>query len=350
MNNRRIRLLCLFGILLILAACSQAATVELPELIRPVSARTDTAFAEYGSVADIALLPGVTRVRSQEIHLGSTGFRFGNFYVLPGDEVQEGQLLARMNVETLEAQINAMEESISQMRRRHAFDSEARELALVVLSLEFNDIEIDRHRLYESQARERQALELRHALEDLENLQDRLMQAELRAPFDGIITYVANRQPNQWVEPFEPLVYIAYEQDVFVELVTDYNLVQWRVQRIRGYINGRAYDLQHMPLSQEERLHYAASIPVRFAVLGNDPPPLGAYAAIHIYYAWAENALRIPANALFGNPNVPNDALFVYRMEYNQPVPVAVEIGARSDSFVAITYGLEEGDEVFVRP
>jgi len=366
---------------LLLAACGQGAgtggrDASPPELLRPVSARIDTAIADRGIVADIEQAAGVTRIHSQGVSLGYTGFRFGEFFVSLGDEVEEGQLLARMDVKQLETQIEAIEENIANMRQRNSLDIEARILALDILQLEYNEmtraaasasdenmmeaamwrgLELERNRLYKYQALERHALAMRHAQEDLAGLLNRLLEAELRAPVAGVVTRISGIQPGWWVDPFEGHVHIAYGQEVFVELLGILNQQPGRAGRIYGHIDGRIYELRHTPLTREERLYYVtfmpvSALPVRFSFVDDNPPPIGAFVSIHLYHEWEEDALRIPVNALFGSPDIPGSTLFVYRIENGQSVPVLVEIGARSQSFVAILSGLWEGDEVFVRP
>jgi len=85
---------------------------------------------------------------------------------------------------------------------------------------------------------------------------------------------------------------------------------------------------------------------VRFNTV--EPIRAGQYVTLHFYTVKLENVLRIPTNALFHNPL--EGIAYVYKIVNDELIFAEVELYANTDTFAAIRQGLQEGDEIFVRP
>lgn len=70
------------------------------------------------------------------------------------------------------------------------------------------------------------------------------------------------------------------------------------------------------------------------------------YATIVIESNYVEDALQIPANALYSD----NDGYYVYRKKDDKSERVDVKTGVKTKTAVEITEGLEEGEEIYVKP
>jgi multidrug efflux pump subunit AcrA (membrane-fusion protein) len=334
----KIKRLLLAGFLLFtLTACTPRGGDDIPgvpERIRSIAARADTAVVDTGPVISVERHEGITRILSEPLTFGGIGDTFEAFYIASGDKVEQGQLLARLNGEHLTEEIRRITDNIAQIKQDYENENA--------------------NTLLGRQARERYALALRHAGEDLENLRRRLDAYSLYAPFGGTVTLLTEKQTGQWVPPWETILYIAAEQEVIVEYIGGELRVSspaqtLRAERITAYIDGNIYDLQQIPITSEIRAYYAVrehNPPIRFTVAGGNPR-MGAGAVIMLYTQWVEDALRMPINALF---NSPDGDVFAYRIENGAQVQVSLSVGARTASFVEIISGLAEGDEVFVRP
>ena len=383
------KILCFALILFMLSACSRYEAPR-PVLIEPSAARTDTALADIGVVSSVTRRQGITRVLSEGLSFDIAGFNLSAVYVQHGDFVQEGQLLAQLDTSHIQEQITRQKERIALSRRNNARANEIRELEIEILLMEYTQmlnqaaeyideaamvvatrhgLEVDRERMLLNQARERQALDLEREEEILRGLNNQLSGTELRAPFDGQITLIANHTDGMRIVPFVPFIYIAGEQDIFLELLDVYSidavqqlsflppLVTSSV-RIHAHINGTVYALEYMPLSRDAQRFYSRNMPqsqspawifpARFSIspVNGIMPPLGAYASIHFYREWKENVLRIPVNALFSEGR----NFFVYVVEDGLLARTPIEIGSATGTFIEITGGLQEGDELFVRP
>ena len=350
-----------------------------PELVRPIAARIDTARVDRGSVENVSAHWGVVRVTSVPVNFGTTTGNFGTFHVRLGESVTEGQVLASFNTVNLERQIESQEDTIERLHRSHALENELRALDIDVLAIEYDRmvrtsaanfdqdvmdaairrrLEMERLQQLDEQARERQALTLRNAEIRLTELVAQLEQSQLRAPFDGVVSNLSQRSPNSSVPAFYNLVYLAPSQETHIEYVGSPNHItlpafdRIHAVQITGNVEGEIFALEQIPITVDDRILYTAlgrTPPDRFVAV--NPPEgglrLGAGVQIKIYQDLVEDALRIPMNSLFSSPDM---GTYVYRIENGMNIQVLVRVGLRTPTFIEILGGLEEGDEIFVRP
>ena len=372
----RSRIVSLTGLcfgLIIFAACAGAAVP--PVLIAPVSAdiRMDTAVVTRGPVAEVWRHSGVVRRDAQPLNFGSLAAAFGEYYVRLGEDVIQGQLLARLDFEELEKQIARQEERISDMNIAFVFDNELRTLDLDIRAIELtNDalyvshevherrmLELDRAWVELELAGDRHALTMSHEAAVLQSLRDQLTQSEMRAPFSGTVVHLAPKAPGAWVAPFEPMVYIARtDAPVYVEYIQDSGNMPHlrhrhhpnhpsRAVRVMIHADGQVFETTRVQLTRDQILRYGNPAPVRFSIVGDTQPALGSFAAIHAYSHWVEDVLRIPRSALLSSPDL---GFYTYRIENGQRIMTMISVGPRTETYVAVLSGLEEGDEVYVRP
>lgn len=352
------------------AACAPVGSSAPPELLVPVSVQEDTARVTRGNVEVAEQYRGMVRMVSEKLYFGDTGLRFGEYFCVPGQEVRKGELLARLDTEYLDEEIQTQREAIAHLRRESAFENESLELDITIAQVEqqaytqnLTDISedalimaenaravVEEKRLALSQAQERQSLSLTYAQDYLRELEERAAGAEMYAPFDGVITYVEDKVPGAQVEPYAPLIYISDGRELFVEYTSIVTLSVSRNAVAVGFIGDRAYDLERIPLSAQDMIYYnnqRLSPPVRFNFLDPDEDVTpGAYVAIRIYSSVSEDVLRIPVNAYYSDAEL---GAYVYVREDGQKVMRSVTTGLRSEVYVEVKQGLEEGEEVYVK-
>jgi multidrug efflux pump subunit AcrA (membrane-fusion protein) len=366
------RLLFLLGFAFIFTACAHEIEYPAPALVQPVSAKADTAIVVRGDVERVEQYRAFVRFMSEGLFFRDTGgLRFGEYHVRSGERVKEGQLLATLDTERIREQIEEQEERLDRLRTEQGFESASLALDIDIARAEYVNLfrtenyneqqmeaaewkrlEIERLEIEFMQLSERHALTMEHSSVRLNELKERLPESELRAPYDGIITFLVSRNPGDNVAAFSPLAYISDETFSFIEPAGDEAISFSRNQLVKAFYNDTVYDLVRVPVSRVEHMFYSArrmSAPLRFMLSdpGQKLPPPGTFITIRIYSGVAEDVLRIPANSLYHSLEV---GTYVYRMENGQKVPVEVEIGLNTDVYTEIRYGLEEGDEVYVKP
>jgi multidrug efflux pump subunit AcrA (membrane-fusion protein) len=366
-------IIALISALISLSSCAetQIEAQAPPELLKPVAIREATAKVERGTVEDVDQYRGMVRVKSDKLSFGDTGFMFKEYHVLTGQRVKEGDLLVTLNTEAVDKQIEAQQKYISRLLEDHAYDNEASELDIAMAqtelaglikaaqsydeaamdAVEVKKIDIEKKRVSLAQQYERQALTLKYAEEELNLMLDRVKEAELRAPYDGVITYMADKFPGDWVEPFSGIVYISDESELFVEYALLTSVSVQRGAIIKGVIGTHEYDLERIPLTPVESAYYTVlrlTPPLRFTVLDPDENyKVGAFVTIYIYNAIVEDTLRIPVNSFYYDIE---NGQYVYVVKDGKKEMRQVETGLRAAAYVEIKSGLEEGETVFVKP
>jgi len=370
-------ILCAF---FVLAGCT-AIPLEAPPLDQPLATRLDTAFVDRGPVVAVTRRHGMTRYVSEPLYFMNPIAPFGEFHVLPGDYVVAGQLLVSLDVTNLDEQITNETERISTTRRNYEIANEIRRLNIEIMRLEHQqslaiaeeDLEdiadantattqyfnIQRAVMELRHEQERQARALQRAEERLTQLHAQRIRGQLHAPYDGRITFIADINRGASIGAVLPLLYITDGNRVIVEAIdlipADWDFAgmrmsppdPWRPFPVRnaiqtfGHINGQAVELEYIPVRLEDRW----ATPVQFDTIGTTLE-VGQYVSIHFYRLRIDDALRIPANAIFMDA----DHAYVYRVVDGNMINTVVRLSGRTDVFAAVSYGLEEGDEVFVRP
>jgi len=369
------KIMVILVILILFTACANSVLDNPPgpELITPAATRFDTIFIDRGAIENVAQHRGVTRPVSHPVTFGNHSGFFGHFYVQPGDVVREGQLLARLYSETLFEQISSVEEHLVNLRRAHNIENNLHTLEIDLLVLEQSEmmrqgaetadvalmeraethsLEIARLELAQQQANQRHALAVAHATEDLTQLRETLRLREIAAPFDGTISYIPDIRPGSFVLQGRHVLYLTTGYPLFVEKIGSPHAFQpLIVQYIRGNVAGRPMELAHWPLSRAEMFVHGTGGGARFVPTNAaDTLQLGEYVELLFYRDLLQDVVRVPVNAKFRGGMVDGVPTFYVLLVVNETlVPTTIEIGVTSESFAEVLYGLQEGDEVYVR-
>jgi len=211
--------------------------------------------------------------------------------------------------------------------------------------------QINQRQLDLEHIQERQALIMRDLEAGVEYLNEQLADAEILAPFDGLIVWLADIDFRGFIYPFQTIISITDGEDVFVEYASSERLTfhPYVEPVVTALVGESVVDLSLRALSTEESSRYLINQmtpPVRFEITTphhNLVP--GASVVIRHYVNVAEDVLKVPANSVHSLLRDP----YVYVNHNGNREMREIEVGIRNGAFVEILYGLEEGDEVFVR-
>jgi multidrug efflux pump subunit AcrA (membrane-fusion protein) len=364
--KKKLRYILLSLILFLVGCSSSMGQMSPPELNAPASQRVDLATVTRGTLEQIRLYYGIVRVSSDQLHFGVTPLRFDEFHVMVGDEVVQGQLLARLNVEHIEDQIEDLLEVISQTGEAHQFENNIAGIEISILEAERGELiaqeeedvliasktlDINQRHLELAHAREWQALTMRDLNNRLEELNEQLIEGELLAPYDGTITWLANMTFGDGLYPFQTIVCITNHQDVFIEYAATGHLAFSLVGEltVSAMIGDRAYPLKARVLCEDEVSRYILNEmvpPSRFDVIDqNVRLTPGVPVIIRHYNNIALNTLMVPVNTVYSLFNYP----YVYVNNNGSRELRYIETGIRNRAFIEVLSGLEEGEEVFVQ-
>ena len=371
-------MLKIFSIILIcyiLTGCANPAGEAPPELLVPVSMQNDTFIVQRGQVAQFEQYRGLVRVASEGLTFADTSLPFGGFLVKAGQEVQQGDVLAVLDTGRIEEQMEERREQISDLQAIHTFQNAQaeREIAIAQIELlsltrqitesddlpemqlleaaDLKRLEISRLQMNLAQARDWQAFSISYYQSDLNEMREQITAAEIRAPFYGTITYIANIRQGIWLESFRPIVFISDGQQIFVEYSGHTMLAIFSTTDSYAVIGENTYKLDRVVLPPNELLFYTragANPPFRFTFASEPDASIqpGQFVSLMFYRNIIENAVRIPPNALYIDPEIGHH---VYLIENGQRVLQQIEIGMRTSAWIEVVSGLMEGDEILVQ-
>ena len=353
-------------------------TVTAPPVLDPTGfvdmlLSEPTGIAARGTMQQIRTLSGIVRVGWEPLSFDASGV-VAMVYVLPGDTVYHGQLLARLDGGALAERIERQQAVVDRMVRSRMLTDEQFTLSMLLRQLDYTDamrqasinldaaamdaaheilLDIERQEIIHAYDMELRMLNISTAQDYLQELLDSQIALELFAHADGVVSFTQAWE-GLFVTYETIIFYLSEPQDVFVEYLGHAPYDTWltRSSRIEGHIDGRVYELIYTPMATSRELAImrmlGETIDWRFEIvpLHGHVPDLGAYVSILFYTVYVPDALMVPVNAL---RSFAEGGFYVRRKEYGEFVTAPVRVGDRTDSFVQILDGLEEGDEVLVQ-
>ena len=332
---------------------------------------------ERGDIVDsVTLLGMVDSLRRVNLSF-RIGGRLNGFHVEPGDIVEEGQLLAELDIGFLPHELAKAEKQleIALLRLEAAQGTKALALAEAEAALEVNrlaleqaaggTVDADAARLALAVAAGETRLALladQHDRElalyqaeielkaiDVERLQDRIRQAQLLAPFDGVVRYTEG-EAGQLVAEYTPVMGLAAPDALEIRSSSpgDEALPKLRI--------GQAVTIHFRDAPQHEvmgRLIQVATptgadegLPVRveFSAPGLELE-IGALADLRIVVERKEGILTIPNAAIHSYFN----RRYALVKEGDSTIEVDITLGVTDGGRTEVLAGLEEDEQVFER-
>ena len=342
--------------------------VPLPKAIHRV---------ERGDIVDSVTLLGLVD-SLQRVNLSfRIGGRLNGFHVEPGDMVEAGQLLAELDVGFLPHELAKAEKQleIAQLRLKAAQGAKALALAGAQAALDLDRLgleqadsgaeEADIARMELAVAAAETKLTLladQHDREialyqaeaelkaiDVEMLQDRIEQAQLLAPFDGVVRYT-DGEAGQLVAEYAPVMGLAAPDalEIRSSLPSEEELPKLRT--------GQAVTILFRDYPQREVMGQLIQVststggeeglPVRIEFSAPDLAlEIGALADLRIVVERKEDILTIPNVAIHSYFN----RRYALVKEGESTIEVDITLGVTDGERTEVLAGLEENEQVFER-
>ncbi len=332
---------------------------------------------ERGDIVDSVTLLGMVD-SLQRVNLSfRIGGRLNGFHVEPGDVVEAGQVLAELDVGFLPHELAKAEKQLEIARLRVQTAQGAKELALAEAraALEMGRLTLEQGRDGASEAdvarmglavaaaetklalladqhdREIALYQAEAELKaiDVEMLRDRIGQAQLLAPFDGVVRYT-DGEAGQLVAEYAPVMGLAAPDALEIrssgpseEALPKLRIGQAVTIRFRDYpqteVTGRLIQVS-MPGVADEGL----PIRVEFGAPELELE-IGALADLHIVVERKEDILTIPNVAIHSYFN----RRYALVKEGESTIEVDITLGVTDGERTEVLAGLEEDEEVFER-
>ena len=372
--------LCLLLLAALFAGCERLpgdVLVTPTPIPTPVPLPKTVHRIERGDIVDSVTLLGLVDSERRVNLSFRIGGRLNGFLVEPGDSVKTGQLLAELDVGFLPHELAKAQKQleIAQLRLHAAQGAKALALAGAQAALDLDRLgleqagsgaeEVDVARMELAVAAAETKLNLladQHDREialyqaeaelkaiDVEMLQDRIEQAQLLAPFDGVVRYT-DGEAGQLVAEYAPVMGLAAPDalEIRSSLPSEEELPKLRTGQavtilFRDYpqreVTGQLIQVS-TPTGGEEGL------PVRIEFSAPDLAlEIGALADLRIVVERKEDILTIPNVAIHSYFN----RRYALVKDGESTIEVDITLGVTDGERTEVLAGLEENEQVFER-
>ncbi|MBQ8270854.1 MAG: efflux RND transporter periplasmic adaptor subunit [Bacteroidaceae bacterium] len=268
-------------------------------------------------------------VPNDEVELSfETSGKITEIFFTEGSFVKKGQLLAKVNDNHLQAQLQRLESQLPLAENRV-----------------FRQNALLQRDAVSKEAYEQVKTELATLNADIDKIKAEIKMTELRAPFDGTIglrqvSVGAYASPSTIVAKLTNLTPIKIEFSVPEKNANDIK----KGTRLEFKVDGKLHPYEAQVYATESSLDATThTLSVR-AIYPNENGELisGRYADIRLKNKEIDNAIAIPSEAIV--PEMGINKVFIYRD--GKAEPVSVTIGIRTDAEVQVLDGLQAGDTI----
>lgn len=366
---------------LVLSSCSSAsqASLEIPQLIKPIEIKYDTTKPHIGDITSSLRLEGyVMPFKTQELSFSADNSKLKDIYVTLGQQVTQGELIAETDTTDTNKAIAQKQEYIEKINKSNAYTNNQKKLTLQKLSLELEDlnkqlniystlqdnfstvaieevrndiklktIEIEQAKLDSTQALEAQQLELSLQQQTLDKLKNNLLDNKLYAACSGVVVFIDKIQAGDRVTPYKTVVQIADNSQLVVGYLGDQRFPSSIID-IELNIAGKTYS--GIPIEEEKASLVVAdktvtAEPKKIQIVNaNNDIKAGQYAAIEIVYRKKKDLILIPYNCLI----ISDNGNYVYVSEDGKKVRKPVKVGVSNQTEVEIVEGLTLDDTIYI--
>lgn len=297
----------------------QRRVLNVNAMIMEIQVLTD----KTGTVADI--------IPDEEVSLSfETSGKVVEIYFQEGTHVLEGELLAKINDQPLQAQLKKLEAQIPLanervFRQRTLLDKDA----------------------VSQEAYEQVTTEYDKLMADIDLVKANIAQTELRAPFDGIVglryvsegAYTAPATTVAKLTKISPVkIEFSIPEQYSDDIMPGADIVFHLTGSLRAY-HAQVYAVES-EVTVENRAQKARAI---YPNLDESIKP-GRYAWVELTKKEIRNALAIPSESMI--QEMGKNIVFLYKSGRAEPVEIIT--GLRTESQIQVVSGLHRGDTVIV--
>ena len=349
----------------LLSACS-TQTEEVPVLMENNNLDLPTVTVQYGDIYNIDFTTGGIHPYSERLNFTSSGL-FDCFEVESGQQVKQGDVLAKLDNSVKQAQLDALKESLKYYQDTADLELKALNAAYQQIkeeqaqlrvsgapdyALEVKSIEAWEATMDINHAEQNHELQFGELEEQVRQMEEELTQeTQIVAPFDGTVTWLNSTvKQGDYLTADTPIVAISTNDRLYI--ISEYMTDTYRTycERIYAKIGGQEYELTMRERNLKadvanNREGYILTSEYDFVDELPSGTDISGNAMIIFLWNYHPNVLYLPNELVYQN----TDGYYVNRVIDNKVVQTSVEIGARSPLETEIVSGLKEGDAVYAQ-
>ena len=326
----------------------------------------------YGEIIKRELYDGVVTPYTEELTFSQDG-TFLEYEVAMGEEVTEGQILAKTDNTGIKEQIKVLEEQIAKLTAQYNYrlatlknqeDVLKTEMEINYLYLEDEssmspkftqicqtlgrqDKSLKSNQLEQKHLTEEYNLELPYLQSQLKELKKQVNGNDLKAPFAGTVVQLRSMAGGDKVNAETPYVAVA---DTSRYIVTaDYarsNTIE-KAERVYVFINGKEYEATYLPMDStlySKLLAAGGTVFSEYEIQADGSFDFGQAAKVVIVVESKKDVLRVPYTAVRQEAS----RRYCYVKHGEEREKVYIDTGLFDGMYYEVKSGLTEGDEVFI--
>lgn len=369
--KKRMMTACIIGSILLLSGCNEKVQQDVPALLEPAASLNEVAVVKRGDISNRAIYEAQAIPYTEEISFNSEGI-VDKMKVKLGDTVHKGQLLGQLQGAEENARVIDVENDIENNKSEYEEANVNAEYDILIMEAEKEqlekqlkkvskdekkklkkdiavkkmDIEIARQKLKNDKEIQKIELgELERKKADYEKESSGLF---LYATMDGIVTFAVKE--GDMVSASSLAVAISDNSKIYVKSDFVSSKDYERAERCYVKYLDTETEVAERPYNASEVKELFKNGQPVFSYFDiksdNYAFKIGDYLDLYLESAGKNDVLILPVNAVYFD----DERSYVYKKDGDGKVITDVQTGIKSTSFVEITGGLEEGDEVYVKP
>ena len=361
------KLIVLAMLLAFTSGCAAKQTAEIPELLEPVGVNMDTFTVTAGDYINTDSYPGSIVPDTTDVCFSVDGV-VEEVFAYPGEWVEKGDKLIALDLEDLTEQIEDLTAQIADIETEAVFDDQLADIGIQTLQVEHQQIvnaagywsdgatmkrlEIEQATTAKTQMVEAREQNLANLKSKQEKLNANVTDQVITAPHAGHVFFKDTVKAGAAVRAGKPICYVTDPSRLTFITETFVSDSSLKSKEYYGWIGGKARELTPLPFSSEELIEATTSgksFGRSFSVAGNAAELKELYAGqsgvLMIETTHETGVLTVPSSAVKRN----SDGYYLYVVEGDTRTKRNVEIGSHNDVETVITYGLSEGEVIYVQ-
>ncbi|MCI8307570.1 MAG: efflux RND transporter periplasmic adaptor subunit [Lachnospiraceae bacterium] len=371
--NKKVHILaCLCACMALTACGKQDDAAAAPELLTPVMSAGNTVRAEIGDIDNTEIYTAEIIPYTEELSFEMDG-EVDTVYVKEGDRVKKGDRLAVLTAGADNQEQKDIENELDAAKKSNAVENLALTYDIKILKLEKEllqdkvkktsgkekketekeleikkaDITIAEQNLLNQ--KEMQEIELAQLRRKKKLINDDSAKYYITSTMDGIVSYVGIKKGRSVVTG-ESVIAVSDEGLKYIRGSFVNSSTYLRAKRCYIKYNGNEYEVAMRAYDTTDVTDMLESDikPYSYYDFKEDRVSIniGTYVDLCLEDNSGSNVLLLPVNAVYTDDEIS----YVYKNENGRRVLTEVKKGIVNSSYVEIVSGLEEGDEVYVKP
>ena len=356
--RKKLKAIVAFGLIFALSGCGRTYE-KAPELIEPLTAQKQYLPCEYGNVGSLGFDGNMQIVQgivapTEQCYFWDESVKIDSINVNVGDYVKVGDVLATVDAEALQEEIDDLNQQIlyynslnTLKENKYNYDKRVYELKQANnIETDMSMEEFEENHRYESAVNQ---YEIKFLNQQLSKKSELVSDTKIVATTEGYVTYIKDISEAAYVNPYENVVIVADYNKPFINIsaIPCNQKIFEKYSSVYALYNKEYYDLEEIPYSKGEMLvmesrKIYADTRAKFAG-GKKLPEIGESMSIFVRNGYKQNVLVINKDSLFQD----SEGYYVLVKNGDNEEKRRIEVGQSDKKYVEVISGINEGELIY---